>query len=200
MNRAPDRLNPLHGLTLCVQKGLVLFCTVEARRNAWRGDPGAISPGMASPALRAILQQLVSAPPHPAALGFQLGTIDDDGVTLALPWREDLVGDAASGVLAGGVISALLDHACGMAVWTAMDAYQPIATLDMRIDYLRAAEPGKTVFARAGTFRLSRSVAFVRGIAHDGDPEDPVAAVQAAFMLNSDAGRKAGANLKGELA
>lgn len=151
---------------------------------------------MVSSALQAILQQLVSAPPHPAALGFQLGVIDEGGVTLSLPWREDLVGDPETGVLAGGVISALLDHACGMAVWAAMDAYQPIATLDMRIDYMRAAEPGKTVVARAGTFRLTRSVAFVRGVAHDGDPDDPVAAVQAAFMLNSDGGRKAGANLK----
>jgi acyl-coenzyme A thioesterase PaaI-like protein len=100
-------------------------------------------------------------------------------------------------VLAGGVISALLDHTCGMAVWTAMDAFQPIATLDMRIDYLRAASKGRKVFAHASVFRMTRSVAFVRGIAHDGDAEDPVAAVQAAFMLNSDGGRKAGANLKG---
>ncbi len=149
-----------------------------------------------SPQLRAILEQLVSAPPHPAALGFRLGAVDDEGVTLAVPWREDLVGDLETGVLAGGVVSALLDHACGLAVWTALDTFQPIATLDMRIDYLRAAEPGKAVVARAGVFRLTRSIAFVRGVAHDGDPEDPVAAVQAAFMLDSDAGRRAGANLK----
>lgn len=149
-----------------------------------------------SPQLRAILEQLVSTPPHPAALGFRLDAVDDDGVTLALTWREDLVGDAASGVLAGGVVSSLLDHACGMAVWTALDAFQPIATLDMRIDYMRAAEPGRDVLARATTYRLTRSIAFVRGIAHDGDPDDPVAAVQAAFMLNSDGGRRAGANLK----
>ncbi len=149
-----------------------------------------------SPQLRAILEQLVSTPPHPAALGFRLGSVDDAGVTLALPWREDLVGDPETGVLAGGVVSSLLDHACGLAVWSALDAFQPIATLDMRIDYLRAAEPGKEVLARAAVFHLTRSIAFVRGVAHDGDPEDPVAAVQAAFMLNSDAGRRAGANLK----
>ena len=153
-----------------------------------------------SPALRAILQQLVSTPPHPAALGFRLAQIDDDGVTLAVPWRADLVGDAETGVLAGGVVSSLLDHACGMAVWTALDAFQPIATLDMRIDYLRVAEPRRDVLARAATFRMTRSVAFVRGIAHDGDPGDPVAAVQAAFMLNSDGGRRPGANLKGPAA
>lgn len=151
---------------------------------------------MASPALRAILEQLVAAPPHPAALGFRLEALDDRGATLAVPWRPDLVGDAETGVLAGGVVSALLDHACGMAVWVAMDAYRPIATLDMRIDYLRAAEPGRRVLARAETFRLTRSIAFVRGVAHDGDPDDPVAAVQAAFMLDSDGGRPAGANLK----
>ncbi len=152
---------------------------------------------MASPALRAILQQLVTAPPHPAALGFGLEGLADDGVTLSLDWRENLVGDPDSGVLAGGVISALLDHTCGMAVWTAMDAFQPIATLDMRIDYLRAAVKGRKIFAHASVFRMTRSVAFVRGVAHDGDANDPVAAVQAAFMLNSDGGRKAGANLKG---
>jgi len=153
---------------------------------------------MASSQLRAILGQLVTAPPHPAALGFRLDTVDDDGVTLALAWRKDLVGDDDSDVLAGGVVSALLDHACGMAVWTALDAYQPIATLDMRIDYMRAAEPGRDVFARAHVYRMTRMIAFVRGAAHDGDPENPVAAVQAAFMLNSDGLRRAGANLKQE--
>jgi len=151
---------------------------------------------MASAALRAILEQLVSVPPHPAALGFRLDLVDDEGVTLAIPWRADLVGDPETGVLAGGVVSSLLDHTCGMAVWTALDAFQPIATLDMRIDYLRAAEPGRDVRARAKTFRLTRSIAFVRGVAHDGDPDDPVAAVQAAFMLNSDGARRPGANLK----
>lgn len=152
---------------------------------------------MASPELLAILEQLVSVPPHPAALGFRLETMDDSGVTLAVPWRPDLVGDMSSGVLAGGVVSSLLDHASGMAVWTALDAFRPIATLDMRIDYLRAAEPERDVFARADCFRLTRSIAFVRGIAHDGDADDPVAAVQAAFMLDSDGGRRAGANLRG---
>lgn len=150
---------------------------------------------MASAELRAILPQLVSALPHPVALGFRLDLVDDEGVTLAVPWRADLVGDVETGVLAGGVVSSLLDHACGMAVWTALDTYRPIATLDMRIDYLRAARQGKDVFARATVFHLTRSIAFVRGVAHDGDAKDPVAAVQAAFMINSDGERRAGANL-----
>ena len=42
-------------------------------------------------------------------------------------------------------------------------------------DRIRAATPGKTVIARAECYRLTRSAAFVRGLAHDGDPADPVA-------------------------
>lgn len=152
---------------------------------------------VASPHLRAILDQLVSGPPHTRALGFRLERVEAPAVILAAPYREDLVGDPTTGVLAGGVISALLDHCCGLAVWVALDAYQPIATLDMRIDYMRAATPGQTVLARAEAFKMTRSVAFVRGVAYDADPADPVAAVQAAFMLDSDGGRRPGANLKG---
>ena len=146
------------------------------------------------PELRSILEQLVVSPPHARALGLRLEAAEDRAVVLALPYRDDLVGEAASGVLAGGAVTALLDHACGLAVWAALDSYQPIATLDMRIDYMRPARPPLAVLARAEVFRLTRSVAFVRGVAYDETPEDPV---QAAFMLNSDGGRRPGANLTG---
>lgn len=145
--------------------------------------------------LRPILEQLVSGPPHTKALGFRLEAVEPPSVVLAAPWREEFVGDPETGVIAGGLISALLDHACGLAVWVAMERYQAIATLDMRIDYLRAAERME-VKARCEVFRLTQAIAFVRGVAYDADPDDPVAAVQAAFMLDSDGGRRAGANLK----
>lgn len=113
------------------------------------------------------------------------------------PYREDLVGDAATGVIAGGVVTTLLDSACGAAVFSALTNPTSIATLDLRIDYMRRARPGQAIIAEAHCFKLTHTVAFVRAIAHDGDPQDPVAAVQAAFMINSDGGRGPGANLEG---
>ncbi|MBS0295427.1 MAG: PaaI family thioesterase [Proteobacteria bacterium] len=151
---------------------------------------------MVSTELMNILPQLASGAPHTHALGFSLVGVEGDVVTLKCPYREELVGDPDTGVLAGGVVTTLLDHVCGMAVWAALDRFTSIATLDLRIDYMRPAKPGLDLKARARCYKLTRSVAFVRAWAYDEDPDDPVAAAQAAFVLDSDGGRKPGANLK----
>ena len=115
---------------------------------------------------------------------------------MTCPYRPELIGDPDTGVIAGGVVTTLLDQTSAHAVWAALPAYTSIATLDMRIDYMRAAKPGLDLYAHAHCYKLTRSVAFVRAQAYDKDREDPIAAVQAVFMLNSDGGRGAGANLK----
>ncbi len=134
----------------------------------------------------------------PQALALKLETlsIDRDGSVLKVPYDEKLIGDPETGVIAGGVVTTLLDHACGQAVHAAMTEFKTIATLDLRIDYMRPAEPGKDIYAKAHCYKATRSVAFVRAVAYDDNPDDPVAAAQAAFMLDSSAGRGFGANLK----
>lgn len=118
------------------------------------------------------------------------------------PFRADLVGDPADGGLAGGVITTLLDQTCGMAVGWAMRGGDPreggdpwaakegetrrfgtMATLDLRIDFVRPAKPGRDVTSRAQCYQIAGGVAFVRGEAYEDDPADPIAAAQAAFML-----------------
>jgi uncharacterized protein (TIGR00369 family) len=117
-------------------------------------------------------------------------------LVVKIPYREDLVGDPDTGVIAGGVVTTLLDHASGLAVHAALSQWTSIATLDLRIDYMRPAQPGRDVLARAHCYKVTRSVAFERAVAYEDDPDDPVAAAQAAFMLDSSAGKKPGANLK----
>jgi len=87
-------------------------------------------------------------------------------------------------------VTTLLDHTCGHAVLAALDVFRTIATLDLRIDYLRPAEPGLDILAYAQCYKLTRSVAFVRAIAFDRDRDDPVATVQATFMLDSSRPRR----------
>ena len=134
--------------------------------------------------------------PQAAALGILTVSFEKDTAILKTPYREELVGDPDTGVIAGGVVTTLLDHACGQAVFAALGQPTSIATLDLRIDYMRAAEPGRDIFCRAHCYKVARSVAFVRAAAYEDSPDNPVATAQAAFMLNSSEGRPPGVNLK----
>lgn len=145
-----------------------------------------------------LLPQLASGAAHTHALGFAYEGLEGDRIRLRVPWREDLVGDPETGVLAGGLVTALLDHVGGLAVWVALDRFESIATLDLRVDYMRAAEPRRDLIAEARCYRLTRSIAFVRAWAFEDEPANPVAAAQSAYMLASSAGRAPGANLKGD--
>lgn len=124
--------------------------------------------------------------PQAAALGFRLESFGGAKGAMSVAWREDLVGDPDSGVIASGVVTSLIDHTCGLAI--AAQKIEPPAmptTLDLRIDYLRPAAPRAGVTAEAHCYRMTRSIAFVRAQAWDEDPADPIATAQAAFMLKS---------------
>ena len=88
-------------------------------------------------------------------------------------------------MIASGPIIAMMDVATSLAVWNRIRVFVPHATLDLRIDYLRPARRGATVVGRGECLRVARSIAFTRGIAHDGDIDDPVAHVAATFMVPS---------------
>ncbi|MFT3997891.1 MAG: PaaI family thioesterase [Asticcacaulis sp.] len=127
---------------------------------------------------------LVDNIPYMHALGVRYAGRSERGVSLCLPYREDLIGDPSTQVIAGGVVTALLDHACGMAVWDELNEFKPIATMDLRIDYMRPAQPHHELIITAKCYKLTRSVGFVRGFAYDTHIDDPVAAAQAAFIIS----------------
>lgn len=120
---------------------------------------------------------------HGGMIGIRYHAHGADWAELALPYDAALIGDEASGVLASGPILTLMDMATSLSIWLKRQAFMAQATLDLRVDYLRAATPGRTVYGRGECYRISRTVAFVRGQAHDGDPADPVAHVAGTYMF-----------------
>ncbi len=134
----------------------------------------------------ALFQQLFSDTiPHNKALGLKVLAVTRGLASMQLDWRPELVGNPETGVVAGGPLTAMLDACCGMAVATLLKDPKPFATLDLRIDYARPAEPNRPVIAEAECYRVTRSVAFTRAFPHQGDPKNPVAAAAGTFMLGT---------------
>lgn len=128
--------------------------------------------------------QFIQALPHSRALGMELVSIGDGVAEISMPYALELVGDPETGVIHGGAVSALMDTCGGAAVMTHPQAGPGTATLDLRIDYMRAATPGQTIVAHAECYHVTRSVAFVRARAMDDDRENPVAAATGAFTVD----------------
>ena len=123
--------------------------------------------------------------PHNAKLGIRMVEIAPGHCTTYIEFRPELVGDPSRGVLHGGVVTTLIDATAGAAVYTSIPQGKSLATLDMRIDYLKPTEPDKRLYATAELCRLTRRIAFVRASAYQDDPENQVAHCAASFMVGS---------------
>ncbi len=139
---------------------------------------------MTDPAQKpAIVAQFIEAMPYSKALQLKVERSAPGEFDVSLPYSDALVGDPESGVIHGGAVSALMDTTCGGAVMAHPKTSLLTATLDLRIDYMRPATAGQTVVAKATCYHVTRSVAFVRGVAYDDDPERPVATATGAFTV-----------------
>lgn len=128
-------------------------------------------------------EHFINAIPHCKALNMRLTDIGDGKAAMELPYDARIVGDPETGVLHGGAVSALMDTCCGAAAMCHPSSPSGTATLDLRIDYMRAATPGQTVRTMAECYRITKSVAFVRATAVDDDADHPVATATGAFTV-----------------
>ncbi len=147
----------------------------------------AINPAI-HPVLDDLQRKFVSRTPHMREIGLTITALEPGRGAMSLPDRPDWLGDPARGLLHTGPVTVLADSTCGLAVGAALPQRVPYATLDLRMDYLGAARPGQPVHCEAHCYRLTRSVAFVRGDVWQADRQAPVASVQATFMLSTPAG------------
>jgi uncharacterized protein (TIGR00369 family) len=132
------------------------------------------------------VNQAIGFSPYNAALGLRAEAAADDGLTLVLPYREELVGNPDTGVLHGGCVTGLVDAACGLSVLIALRRPIRVATLDLRIDYLKPGTPPKDIRALAECYKLTRQIAFVRATAFHDDRSDPIASAAGTFILFED--------------
>jgi len=123
-----------------------------------------------------------SANDHFHALGLSVEYVRQGGVIFKLRYHRELVGNPDQGIVHGGAITALLDSACGFAAGSTLDELGFTPTIDLRIDYVRSAEPNKDIFAEAEVYRATPNIIFTRGVAYQEDKSKPIAYAVGNFM------------------
>jgi uncharacterized protein (TIGR00369 family) len=93
--------------------------------------------------------------PFHRLIGLVLLRAEDGEVEMRLPWQEAFGRSDRSDWYHGGILSALIDIAGDYAVASRLGRW--VATIDLRVDYLRPARRGDLV-ARARAVKVGRTV------------------------------------------
>jgi len=108
------------------------------------------------------LQQIISRGPFNQWLNFTILRIDAAGIELKAAWREEWVVNPDRRYTHGGILAAIVDVAADYAI--AAQLGRPVPTIDIRVDYHKAAMPGdltaKAKIVRSGS-QYSTAEAYV---------------------------------------
>ncbi len=137
----------------------------------------------------AVVRQFGEQVPHSRDLGMQVLAVEDDQVRMRLVPQPWLLDDDDAADLCSSVLYSLADSAAGLAVYAATRTLTPIATLDLRMDYLRPAAGDRAVVALARCLRFTEDVALVHCEIRSEGQTQPVATGTVTFMRNTQGRR-----------
>lgn len=136
--------------------------------------------------MQSVAQGFLKQLRHAQALKLVVVEAHHNWVVLQCPYQPITASHQSIDMVHSGVISTLMDTAAGTAVLCALfhDTHQIelCPTLDLRVDYMKPAEPKQTMYGFAECYRHSSSIAFTRGVAYQDDINDPIAHVVGSFM------------------
>jgi uncharacterized protein (TIGR00369 family) len=124
-------------------------------------------------------------------LGLAVESAAKGELVLRLPYSDKIIGNPDTGVIHGGAITTLMDTASGSVIICALDEFELCPTLDLRVDYMRPAEPHKPVFARSETYKITRNIIFTRCEAFQDNGETIANCVGTFMRIGKEATPKA---------
>ena len=117
-------------------------------------------------------------------MALEIEEVATEAVRVRMPFNPESCIDSDQILLHGGILTALLDSVFGLANFVAIEGVSTMATLDLRVDYLRPARSRADVIVRAHCFRQTDHIAFNTGsISFDGHEDAEIARETASFAL-----------------
>lgn len=130
---------------------------------------------------------------HPLfkAMGIDIVAVEDGRAEMTMPCTPRM--QDGRGALHRGAMVTLLDNTCGLAIFSALGTVQPIATIDLRVDYFRPLPPGTGIRCVVECVNTTTTVACISGRATtDDSAATPLAAVNGTFAINTQGPALAG--------
>jgi uncharacterized protein (TIGR00369 family) len=114
------------------------------------------------------LQQLIARGPFNKWLNFTVLKIGEDGIEIKAAWREEWVVNPDRRYTHGGILAAIVDVAADYAI--AARFGRPVPTIDVRVDYHKAAMPGDLT-AKARIIRMGSQYSTAEATVYDQQGE-----------------------------
>lgn len=130
------------------------------------------------------MSDLLQRLPYARFLGLE-GRVEDDVLTVVMPFADKLIGNPMLPALHGGSTAALLEMTAIAQVALAYPRLRLPRPINVTVSYLRSGRPVDVV-ARARISRAGRRVAHVLAEAWQDDPEQPIATLVANFLLDEN--------------
>ena len=110
------------------------------------------------------LQQLISQGPFNKWLNFTVLKAGEDEVEVKAAWRDEWVVNLERRYTHGGILAAIVDVAADFAIAARLG--RPVPTIDIRVDYHKAAMPGDLT-AKARVVRLGNQFSTAEAYLYD---------------------------------
>ena len=112
------------------------------------------------------LQELITRGPFNRWLNFTVLKVDAEGIEVKAAWREEWVVNPERRYTHGGILAAIIDVAADYAI--AAQLGRPVPTIDIRVDYHKAAMPGDLT-AKARAVRMGSQYSTAEAYLYDKD-------------------------------
>jgi len=114
-------------------------------------------------------------------IGAGLTRVEPGAVTIEMPFREDLT--QQHGFLHAGIVTTILDSACGYAAFSLMPADVAVLTVEYKVNLLAPAK-GERMVAQGRVLRAGRTLTVCAGdvLARAGQGDKVVATMLATLM------------------
>ncbi|MEX0922017.1 MAG: PaaI family thioesterase [Rhodovibrionaceae bacterium] len=129
-----------------------------------------------------LVARVMGRVPHCEELGIVAESFAPPSLTMRLPYQDKLVFDSDSGILHGGAVTTLVDTTAGMVAMAAVKPERSVATLDLRLDYLRPGLKGCDILCTAEVYHVTKLIVFVRAQALQADDGREIASALGTFM------------------